>query len=310
MKDKCLLTIIVLTASIAGPLSLVAGKDYSPFPNPDAGYVTDIADVLKPGQEEVLESWLYTTEKRTGVEIVVLTINSIKDYPGTPNNSIESFTTGLFNAYGIGNMPKNNGVLLLVAIKDRKARIELGAAYARDRDSDARKIMDKKILPYFRNDQYDKGIQNGVRAIISEFSGMTIIPGWVKIAVVIAIPILVLVTVSLFRNGKRGWGWICVGLIIVLLLALIRLLKTTIPGWVKIAVAIAIPILILVTVSLFPNVKRDWGWICVGLIIVLPLAIIRLGASAEALPRGSSAGGFGGGFGGGFSGGGGATGGW
>ena len=48
-------------------------------------------------------------------------------YLETPNESIEAFATALFNTYGIGNMPKNNGVLLLVAVRDRKARIELGS---------------------------------------------------------------------------------------------------------------------------------------------------------------------------------------
>lgn len=234
MKNKplwCSIAIFTLLLSVRvciGAGSESRQSDYSPFPNPDAGYVTDIANILTHEQEEEIESWLYTTEKRTNVEIVVVVIDSIQDYPGTPNNSIEKFATGLFDTYGIGNMTKNNGVLLLVAIKDRKARIELGAGYGRRRDSDASSIMDKEIIPNFRNDNYAKGITNGVRGIMREFAGTLLISGWVKIIVVVLIIALIAICISMFRNGKRGWGWVCVGLIIILLLSLLWMVRKTV----------------------------------------------------------------------------------
>ena len=229
MKSKLLTSqILLLLAVCSVNLYAVEKKDYSPFPNPNVGYVTDIAGLLTNSQKEQLQSWLYTTEKNTGVEIIVVTIYSLKDYPGTPNNSIEDFAKDLFDAYKIGNMPKNNGVLLLVALKDRKARIELGAGYRHSRDSDATRIMQNIIIPQFKKNHYDKGTINGVRSIIREFSGMIIIPGWIKIIVATVIPIFAVIAFSLFRKGKRGWGWICVGLIIVLILAFVRLLQKTV----------------------------------------------------------------------------------
>ena len=203
-------------------------KDYSPYPNPDRGYVTDIADILNFEEEEEIEAWLYTAEKNTGVEIIVVTIKSIKDYPGTNNRSIEDFATGLFDAYGIGNMPANDGVLLLMAMKDRKARIELGNGYGRRRDRDAQKIMNRKIIPQFRKGNYTKGVIKGVKAILDEFAGMRIISGWVKLAIIAIIILLIPVSISLFRNGKRGWGWVTVGFIIILLLLLIRIASRTV----------------------------------------------------------------------------------
>lgn len=201
--------------------------DSSPYPNPDRGYVTDIAGTLTAEEEERIEGWLYTTEKDTDIEIVVVTIGSISDYPGTNNRSIEHFARGLFDAYGIGNMPENNGVLLLVAKKDRKARIELGAGYGRTRDRDTQKIMDTKVIPQFRKGDYAKGIVDGTKGILREFAGTIIIPGWIKLTLVIIIVALILIGISLFRNGKRGWGWICIGLIIALLLAVIWLARKT-----------------------------------------------------------------------------------
>ena len=225
IETKTISLLAVFGTLVFVPLCFAANKDYSPYPNPDAGYVTDLADLLTAEQQEQLERLLYQTENKTGVEIVVVTINSIKDYRGTPNRTIEQFARGIFDAYRIGNMPKNDGVLLLVALKDRKTRIELGAGYARRRDSDARRIMDKKILPSLRQDRYAEGIIKGTKSLVREFGGVSFVPAWVPVlVVVIAIPALILTAISLFKHGKRGWGWVCVGFLIVALLALLLVL--------------------------------------------------------------------------------------
>jgi len=202
-------------------------KDYTPFPAPDLGYVSDNADLLTREEEERIERWLWQAEEKAGLEVVVVTIGSIRDYPGAPSSSIEIFARGLFNTYGIGNMPANDGVLLLVAVKDRKARIELGAGYGHARNRDAQRIMDEDILPAFRQEDYAAGIRNGVKGILREFGGLRVGPNWPLIGVALSIPVVGLIAVSLFRNGKRGWGWISVGLLIVLILALIWILRQT-----------------------------------------------------------------------------------
>jgi len=207
----------------APPDAKRAGKDYSPYPNPDAGYVTDLAGLLTGDEEERLERWLWQVESRTKVEVIVVTIDSIGDYPGTANGSIEAFARGLFDKYGIGNKPKNDGVLLLVARGDRKARIELGAGYGRARDADSRRIMNKVILPRFKKDEYAEGITDGVKALMLEFAGVRVGTNWKLIITVAAIPVCGLVAFSLFRSGKKGWGWIFVGVIFILVLALIRM---------------------------------------------------------------------------------------
>ena len=125
-------------------------EDYAPYPEPDAGYVTDLAGLLDRDEQEQIEQWLWQVEAKTGVEIAVVTIRSISDFPGSANNSIESFATGLYDKYGIGNLPNNDGVLLLVARQDRKARIELGKGYGRTRDADAVRIMEDRIIPEFK----------------------------------------------------------------------------------------------------------------------------------------------------------------
>ena len=208
------------------PLKDRTQEDYAPFPNPEAGYVTDSAGLLSLDEEERIERWLWQVESRTKVEIIVVTIKSIEDYPGTPVDSIESFARGLFDAYGIGNMPNNDGVLLLVAVGDRNARIELGAGLGHYRDANAGAIMSDTIVPHFRQNDYAGGVTEGVRAIMLEFAGIRAGVNWLLIGLIAAVPIVGLISFSLFRSGKRGWGWICVGFLFVLLLS-VSFLKTS-----------------------------------------------------------------------------------
>ena len=201
-----------------------AEKDYSPFPQPDAGYITDKANILSKKVENRIERWLWEIEKKTKVEIIVVIILSIKEFEDTPNDTIEEFATALFNKYGIGNLPANNGVLLLVSVGDRKARIELGESYGHARDADARRIMDGIIVPNFKNADYPGGVTEGVKAIAKEFANVRIGANWTLIILLIALPILGIVAYSLIKNGKRGWGWVVVGILFVAVLWIIFML--------------------------------------------------------------------------------------
>ena len=135
--------------------------------------------------------------------------------------------TALFDTYGIGNVPKNDGVLLLVAAGDRKARIELGAGYGRSKDADSRSIMNNIITPKFKNADFTGGITAGVKAMALEFAHARIGPNWPLIILLAAIPILVLIAISLFISGKQGWGWICLGLLLLVLLAAFFVVRKT-----------------------------------------------------------------------------------
>lgn len=196
----------------------------SPWPKPDRGYVTDLGNLLTKPEEEQIEQWLWKTEEETGVEVAVMTIKSMDDYPNANVTTIEQFAQGMFDHYGIGNLPENDGVLLLVSKLDRKARIELGAGYGRRRDRDASAIMQGTIVPAFQNDNYSEGITDGVKEILHEFAGVRIGLNWPLIMLMGSVPIVGLISFSLFKNGKRGWGWVCVGLLAVILFAIFRMI--------------------------------------------------------------------------------------
>ena len=198
-------------------------KNYSPYPAPAGGYITDLAGIITDKDKKFLNHIIYQTEKKTGVEIAVVTINSIFDYKGA-GTTIEEFAKGLFDKWGIGNMPKNDGVLLLVATKDRKVRIELGAGYGHRKDRIAKRIIDKNIIPYFKKGKFSEGIKKGVIVIAEEFAKVRVTFAWSIVIIPVLIIFLIFVAVSLFRNGKKGWGWVVVGAIFILLIILFKII--------------------------------------------------------------------------------------
>mgnify|MGYP000479859567 CR=1 FL=1 len=201
--------------------------DYSPYPQPDAGYVSDHANLLSADEEIRLERWLLQVEEKSNVEIIVVSIYSLSDYEGTENSSIETFATALFDTYGIGNMPKNDGILLLISKNDRKARIELGKHYGYDHDSDATRIMQNVIIPEFKRGDYPAGITDGTEAIIEEFAGMRITFPWHIVAIAVAGLVCLIIGISCLKNGKRGWGYVFIGIAIIVFLLSLYLLQET-----------------------------------------------------------------------------------
>jgi uncharacterized protein len=86
--------------------------------------------------------------------------------------------------------------------------------------------MQNVIIPKFKQNDYAGGITNGVKAILGEFAGLRVGFPWELVTIPIAIIVLALIAYSLFKNGKRGWGWVVVGFIFVLVLALINVIVT------------------------------------------------------------------------------------
>ncbi|MFX8677060.1 TPM domain-containing protein, partial [Acinetobacter baumannii] len=69
---------------------------------------------------QTLERKLVALDDSTSNQIVVVIVNSLNDQP------IEDVATNTFRDWGIGNKKTNNGILILVAVQDRKIRIEVG----------------------------------------------------------------------------------------------------------------------------------------------------------------------------------------
>ena len=84
------------------------------------GYVSDFAHVVDAPSREAAEQYCNKLEQATGVQIAVVTIDSLDGAP------IEDFANDLARKWGIGHKGQNDGLMLLLAIKDRKDRVEVG----------------------------------------------------------------------------------------------------------------------------------------------------------------------------------------
>jgi len=122
------------------------------------GYVSDYANVFTESQKSELIKIISDYEKKTSVEIAVVTIN---DMQGTV---LETYATGLFNTWGIGKKQSNAGLLILLSLDtfDRGLKIEVG--YGLEEfitDYEASKIIDG-VMPLLKNQEYATALRNSV----------------------------------------------------------------------------------------------------------------------------------------------------
>ena len=124
------------------------------------GYVSDFAGVFPAAQRAALETFLTDLERQTGVEIAVVAVPSLE------GGEVDDFTNRLFQKWRIGKKGKDNGVMILAAIQDRKARIEVG--YGLESvlpDAAAGRILREQMFPLFKQGRYADGLTAAVQAV-------------------------------------------------------------------------------------------------------------------------------------------------
>ena len=129
-------------------------------------YVTDETGTLSQSQIDALQQKLVDFEKQTSNQVVVYVIQSLGD------ESLEEFSYEIAEKNGIGQKGKDNGVLLFIALGDRKLRIEVGYGLEGALpDALCDQIIRKEITPLFKQGKYYEGIDAGVDAIIAATKG-------------------------------------------------------------------------------------------------------------------------------------------
>lgn len=126
------------------------------------GRVVDEAGILSPQFESEISTQLAAHEQATTNQVVIVTLKSLDGY------EISDYANRLFRHWGVGQKDKNNGVLLIVAPTERKMRIEVG--YGLEgvlTDAISRDIIERRLKPAFRQQNYEQGIRNGVGAILA-----------------------------------------------------------------------------------------------------------------------------------------------
>ncbi len=95
-------------------------KERVPLPSP-IGYVSDHAQVMEPEWKERIRSVCIDLEKKSGVELVIVTVPSIKPYP-----SAKHYADALYEKWQIGSTQQEHGLMILVAVQERQAAMALG----------------------------------------------------------------------------------------------------------------------------------------------------------------------------------------
>lgn len=145
--------LLLLLALIGGPSRV---SQAASIPVKPQNFVTDLAEVLNPEEEQALNEQLATIEKSSGAQIAVLTI---KDLAEQQFSVIEDLAFEVFRLWGIGKKGVDNGVLILIAVNDRKFRIETGSGTETAIvDNQARKIAERHFVPNFRLNKYYQGL--------------------------------------------------------------------------------------------------------------------------------------------------------
>ncbi|QKF92260.1 YgcG family protein [Campylobacter sp. CCUG 57310] len=260
------------------------------------GRVVDEANILSNSAKENLTKILANHESNTTNQVVVVTLNSLQ------GRSLEEYSLELGRYWAIGQKDKDNGVLLVVAPNEKEIRIEVGYGLEGSlTDAISHEIIQRVIIPKFKDGNFEQGILDGVAKIIDfidEDSGndyvgdpiedmfYTLLSGVVGGSFVLVFlsglfkhRIVSDIATSMLISGALGF--------------FIGVLAILFTGSAMTAIVVAMIVTITVFVFVFNSIRK------------MPIGLLKSGGFGAS----SSSGGFSGGSSGGFSGGGGSFGG-
>jgi uncharacterized protein len=129
-------------------------------------HVNDYGNLLTTEQVLVLETKLASHEKKTSNQIVILTISSLE------GENLEQFSHRVASAWKLGQKGKDNGVLLFIAVKERKSHVEVGYGLeGRLNDARCGRILDEALIPNFKQQRWFDGVNLTIDKIIQSIKG-------------------------------------------------------------------------------------------------------------------------------------------
>ncbi len=154
------------------PASAIAQEK---FPRP-RGPINDFAGVIPANVESAMDSLSREILQKTQTSVVVVTIKSIED------NDPATYANELYENWGIGKKGQDKGVLILLALQERRVRIETGYGVEGILpDGLVGSILDQYIVPLLKKGDYGTGLFNGMVAVgqvIAKDAGVTIGEGY------------------------------------------------------------------------------------------------------------------------------------
>ncbi len=197
----------------AASLALAGTAGAQDVPAQPPAHVVDLANVVDRASEQRLNLLLDSLEQRTSAQMIVLTV------PDTGGLAIEDFGIRVAEKWKLGDKDRDNGVLITLAVRDRKVRTDVGYGLEGTlTDSVTARIARERMAPHFRAGQYGRGLEQGVREmvrLVSSAAGVTLPseraqpgspPGAGPRGRRVARPIAVLLVVALLLGGLRGRG--------------------------------------------------------------------------------------------------------
>ncbi len=137
----------------------LASPDSKKFPKL-TGHVVDEVGILRAETKAEIAQFLTIHEQQTSNQIVIAIIESLD------GESLEEYATALFRHWGLGQKKKNNGVLLLFAIQDRKMKIEVGYGLEGTlTDANCKMITGYVLKPAFKKKEYGMGLKQATQDI-------------------------------------------------------------------------------------------------------------------------------------------------
>jgi uncharacterized protein len=205
-RAKLLFSFIL--AFVLTPLSSLAEQ---PFPKPK-GLINDFANVIPQSYEQKLVRITSELLNKAGTPVVVVTM------PDIGGEDYNEYANRLYEAWGIGKKGEDKGVLIFVAIKERKMRIEVG--YGLEGiipDGLAGEIRDRYMIPYLKQNKFGEGLLKGTAAvsqIIAKDAGVKL-TGQVPVRApkkrksrASFIPLLLIFFLFMFVGRRRSGSWI------------------------------------------------------------------------------------------------------
>ena len=143
-------------------IALQAAQDLPPLTQP----VNDLAGVVDQASAAELDRRIRMLQAASGDVVVVATVKTIAPYA-----SIEEYAVRLFEASGFGAKAKDNGLLIVLAVEERRVRIEVG--YGLEEfitDGFAGEVIRRDMLPEFRGGRYGAGLLGGATNVIQRIA--------------------------------------------------------------------------------------------------------------------------------------------
>ena len=179
-------------------------KEVPPPPDPPR-LVNDFTGLLSSGEVAALERKLVAYDDSTSTQVAIVIENSIE------GDDMFDYTFRLAQSWGIGRQGKNNGILIFIAMGDRKVHIQTGyGAEGFLPDALAKRIIDQVIVPNFRQQSYYQGLDRATDIIIKlgsgEYTNEDLGEGEIPFVVILVFIILFIVIIILISKGGGGGG--------------------------------------------------------------------------------------------------------